>query len=147
MRRRLLLAVVRDHLLGDVRRHLLVTTRSPGFPYHAWPYDFWRYEPADMREIFRDLDILTVERDPIDAGVFVLARRPVAFVERTPDVALMSMVTGRREHVITDRQIQVFMVRRKLRTIATSVRRSRNRAWRWLPFPVRSTVKRALGRA
>jgi SAM-dependent methyltransferase len=120
--------------------HLLMTTRSPGFHYHAWPYDFWRYEPADMREIFRDLDILTVEPDPASPGVFVLARRPESFVERTPDLALLSMVTGRREHDITDRQIRLFMARRRLR-------RATNGVWRRLPFVVRASVKRAVGRA
>jgi SAM-dependent methyltransferase len=127
--------------------HLLLTTRSPGFPYHAWPHDFWRYEPDDMRQIFGDLDLLTVEPDRQSAGVFVLARRPQRFVERTPDVALMSIVTGRREHVITDRQVLMFKVRYRLRPFAKTLRRRRNAAWRRLPFGVRSTVKRALGRA
>ncbi len=145
--------------------HLLLTTRSPGFAYHAWPHDFWRYEPADMRRIFADLELLTVEPDPEAAGVFVLARRPETFVERTPDVALVSILTGRREHDITDRQIQRFMVGYRVRELvrrgrarlnpagrsgvrlAGALRRSRNAAWRRLPFALRSTIKRALGRA
>lgn len=145
--------------------HLLLTTRSPGFAYHAWPHDFWRYEPADMRQIFGDLEILTVEPDPEAAGVFVLARRPETLVERTPDLALVSILTGRREHAITDRQIQLHAARYRVREpvrraralfhaaerrggrVVRALRLSRNAAWRRLPFGVRSRVKRALGRA
>ena len=59
---------------------LLLTTRSKGFKYHAYPYDFWRYEPADLRAIFSDLEIITIEQDTDAPGVFMLASRP----ERSP---------------------------------------------------------------
>jgi SAM-dependent methyltransferase len=126
--------------------HLLLTTRSAGFHYHAWPYDFWRYEAADMRQIFGDLDILAVEPDPEAPGVFLLARRPELFVERTPELALVSILTGRRERTITDRQIRVFMLRRRLDRISKDLRRRGKAARRRLPFALRSTVKRALSR-
>lgn len=56
---------------------LLITTRSPGFPYHPFPEDHWRYTNAQMRAIMGalELEVLTVEDDP-EPGVFVLARRP-----------------------------------------------------------------------
>lgn len=145
--------------------HLLLTTRSPGFAYHAWPYDFWRYTPDDMRRIFADLDIVTVEPDPQAAGVFVVARRPESFAEQTPDLALVSMITGRRERFVTDRQIRLFMaryriagavrelvaplgrIRRALSVVVKPVVRARNSAWRALPAGARVTVKRALRRA
>jgi SAM-dependent methyltransferase len=154
-----------SNLKGVLRpgAHLLLTTRSPGFPYHAWPHDFWRYEPDDMRQIFADLEILTVEPDPQAAGVFVLARRPEVFVERTPDLALVSILSGRRQRDVSDSQLR-FMFRYRIRPAisrrvallsslgladraARGVRRWRNAAWRRLPVVVRSTVKRAFGRA
>ena len=43
--------------------------------YHAFPWDFWRYENDDMRAIFSDLIVENVESDPTAPGVFMTARR------------------------------------------------------------------------
>lgn len=144
--------------------HLLLTTRSRGFAYHAWPHDYWRYEPGDMSVIFGDLEMLSLEPDPEAAGVFVLARRPDSFVERTLDVALFSIVTGRRDLAISDHQVERFLFRYRLlrpvrearaqldrarsrgRRLSRGLRRSRNAVWQSLPLALRSTVKRTLGR-
>jgi SAM-dependent methyltransferase len=55
---------------------LLITTRSPGFPYHPFPEDHWRYTNDQMRAILTalGLEILTLDDDP-DPGVFALAQR------------------------------------------------------------------------
>lgn len=61
---------------------IVITTRSPGFPMHGYPYDFWRYTPADMRAIFADFGEVDVQSDdPGEPGVFVRAVKPAAFDE------------------------------------------------------------------
>jgi len=56
---------------------LLVTTRSPGFPRHSYPNDYWRFTWGDMGRIAKGLrmDAVVVEDDPQAPGVFMLARK------------------------------------------------------------------------
>lgn len=60
---------------------LFITTRSKGFPYHAYPGDHWRYEIADMQKLFGDFDTLFLESDPSEPGVFMKAVKPDDFEE------------------------------------------------------------------
>lgn len=60
---------------------LLITTRSPGFPQHDHPSDYWRFTKQDALEIFADMKELEVVEDPMVPGIFVRARKPVAFFE------------------------------------------------------------------
>lgn len=57
---------------------LLITTRSPGYPYHPCPDDYWRYTKYDLARIFDILGLVTmrIEDDPMGAGVFGLAWKP-----------------------------------------------------------------------
>ena len=76
---------------------LLVTTRSKGFPYHGFPEDYWRYEQSDLRKIFADFDIESLESDPIEPGVYLKARKPKRFREkRLGRVKLYSIVHDER---------------------------------------------------
>jgi SAM-dependent methyltransferase len=138
---------------------LLVTTRSIGFHYHGWPYDFWRYEPEDMRVIFADMDIDVLERDPEAPGVFMLARQRVPFAETSPSVALYSMVLGRRAARVTELQVRSFQFRRslapRLKTTRRLAKAGRKRvrygivgpAWAALPKGARVGIKRVLRRS
>jgi hypothetical protein len=56
---------------------LLATTRSPGFPYHPFPQDNWRFTRDDIAQIVTALGLawFLVEDDPQCPGVFVLARK------------------------------------------------------------------------
>lgn len=55
---------------------LFITTRSPGFQYHAYPEDHWRYTLDDMKAIFSEFEIIALENDPSEPGVFLKARKP-----------------------------------------------------------------------
>jgi SAM-dependent methyltransferase len=59
---------------------LLLTTRSPGFPYHPHPGDFWRFTVDHMDGIAEACSLETIrlepDTDPSQPGVFFLARKP-----------------------------------------------------------------------
>ena len=76
---------------------ILITTRSYGFPEHDYPFDFWRYEIEDMKDIFSDCDIESLECDHLGPGVFVKVRKPNHFVENDlHDYRLYSMLVKER---------------------------------------------------
>jgi predicted O-methyltransferase YrrM len=53
----------------------LVTTCSPGLPYHAYPDDYWRFEPELLERVFADFDVEALEHASAMLGVFVVARK------------------------------------------------------------------------
>ncbi len=111
---------------------LLITTRSRGFPYHAYPHDFWRYELADMRAIFSDFEIETLTPDSGSPGVLLKARKPAAFMENeTSGHQLFSIVRGRVERDVSDESIRIFhrrgRVQRRVRAPERLCRRVRDR--------------------
>lgn len=75
---------------------LYLTTRSKNFPYHGFPYDFWRYEIDDLKRIFSDfkIEILLKDHSPLWDGVFIKAIKPFDFKETNlSDHALYSIIT------------------------------------------------------
>jgi SAM-dependent methyltransferase len=60
---------------------LLLTTRSPGFPYHPHPADHWRFTLDVMDGIAEACGLEVLELDPDPdwncPGVFLLARKPL----------------------------------------------------------------------
>jgi hypothetical protein len=80
--------------------YIYITTRSYGFPYHAYPYDFWRYEIEDMRKIFRDFEIIKLVKDHEAPGVFLKAKKISNILIDLSNIALYSMILGRRTTLI-----------------------------------------------
>jgi len=79
---------------------LLITARSRGFPYHGYPFDFWRYEISDIRRVFSDFDICVLKEDSRNPGVFLLARKPPAFNENRLDkYSLYSIFLNRKASI------------------------------------------------
>ena len=77
--------------------YIYITTRSYGFPFHAYPHDYWRYEVKDIQKIFSDFEILKLIKDHEDPGVFLKARKPFNYSPNNlQDIALYSMILGKR---------------------------------------------------
>lgn len=72
---------------------LVITTRSPGFPWHGFPEDHWRYTPTVMRAILEAVgfEVLDCYPDPAPEfpGVVAKARKPVGW--DIPDPAALGV--------------------------------------------------------
>jgi len=100
---------------------ILITTRSPGYRLHGAPDDYWRFTPEDMRTIFSDSEILAVESDPQDPGVFVLARKQEKVpVDPMLSVRVRSIISGRPESEVPRRAMR--SVRYRSRLVLVKVR-------------------------
>ena len=117
---------------------LIVTTRSPGFAVHGYPYDFWRYEPWDLQTILSDFEVEEVTPDPDDPGVFAKAVKPENWSPAPLDgIALHSVIAHRRVTDVGTPSVLLFKARygpyRALRTMT--------------PKPLRGPLKRAVASA
>lgn len=58
---------------------LVLTTRSYGYAEHGYPNDFWRFEASDFEKIFSCFQILKLEQDDKDHGVYIKARKTMVY--------------------------------------------------------------------
>ena len=91
--------------------YIYITTCSKGFPYHGYPYDFWRYEIEDLKEIFKDFEIIKLEKDSEAPSIFLKARKPKDYAESVDlsEIWLYSIILGKRTKEI----VAKFPFRRK----------------------------------
>lgn len=93
---------------------ILLTVPSIGFPYHGWPYDFWRFEDSDMKDIFSDCTISVLERDDDAHGTLMKAVKGSSFVEKDlSPIALHSIITGGRTRTVDDETVRAFVGMKK----------------------------------
>ena len=86
---------------------ILITTRSYGFKYHAFPYDFWRYEIEDIKRIFSDCEITSLERDTSAPGILLKTKKPKKFYEADlNNYELYSIVADKRIKELTSRDLK-----------------------------------------
>lgn len=118
----------------------VLTTRSIGFPMHGYPSDFWRYELADMEQIFGDFESVEVssDPDPESPGVFVKAIKPAHAHAEAVDLSRIRLYNIIRRRRTED----VSPVEFRLAQLAWSV-------WRHtkdhLPVSLRSRIVRVAG--
>ncbi|UCC94473.1 MAG: methyltransferase domain-containing protein [Candidatus Omnitrophota bacterium] len=88
---------------------MLITTRSRGFDYHGFPYDFWRYEAEDMKNIFSDCTIERLEKDKSVPGIFMKVKKPNDFAEKDLSrYELYSVIVNRRIKELEERDFRYF---------------------------------------
>ncbi len=117
---------------------LLITTVSRNYPYHGFPFDFWRYELSDIRTILSDLTIEVLEEDEQALGVFVKARKPRDFGENNlVDQQLYSIIRKRHMDRITG--FDMLRVRCRIRL------HIRPLLGRILPGPMKRAIKWMIG--
>ena len=94
---------------------VLITTRSKGYPYHGYPFDFWRFEGDDFRYCFSDFDINVIEKDISKPGVFIKAKKTNAFMENNlHDFALYSIIKKQSVPNVSTLDIILFKIRHTL---------------------------------
>lgn len=89
---------------------IYISTRSYGFPYHGYPYDFWRYEINDMKNLFADFEIIVLKNDPEAKGVFLKAKKPQNYKKiDISDYKLYSILLGKRtDKIVKEKDCSLF---------------------------------------
>jgi len=79
--------------------YLLITTPAPGFPFHPYPDDFWRFTPEMMAEILTacGMDVIRCERARgLGPNTYAFARRTGKPVIQDLAAIQVAKVIGRR---------------------------------------------------
>ncbi|MFC1709977.1 class I SAM-dependent methyltransferase [Candidatus Omnitrophota bacterium] len=98
------------------------------FPYHGFPYDFWRYKKEDIEAIFSDFQIVALEEDLQNPKtVYAKLKKPANYeANDLTDYELYSIVTKRRQKQIEDKDMRslyfrCIVIREKLRDLLLKI--------------------------
>lgn len=114
---------------------IVVTTANAGFPYHGFPYDFWRYELADLKNIFADCEVLRVEEDAKLSEVYIKVRKPLNFTQKDlSNYELYSIVIGKKAMDVADKDFEKFKVRQDAKAKSKNMRKKVRNFFKSLVF-------------
>ncbi len=100
---------------------IYITTRSKGFGYHAYPYDFWRYEIKDIRRIFSDFKIISLRKDT-EPGILLKAQKPKNWKPKDlSKISLYSMLLGKRTRSIPNRFVLSRLLKVRIKVLLTNI--------------------------
>jgi SAM-dependent methyltransferase len=71
-------AVISMKMLVKPGGPVLITTRTPGYAYHGYPDDYWRFTSNLLRQAFSDFIVDAADDDWLHYGCYLRARKPSA---------------------------------------------------------------------
>lgn len=80
-----------------VNGYIFLTTRGKGMIKHGYPYDYWRYEIEDIKDIFSDMDIIVLERDTELPGILLLVKKNSNNKKDINNIKLYNINTDKRQ--------------------------------------------------
>lgn len=94
---------------------MILSTRSKGFVYHGYPFDFWRFEKNEMEKIFSDFIVEASEPDTMYPGIFIKVRKPYDYKESDlSNFSLFSIMTETYRANISDLDVAIFKMQCKV---------------------------------
>ncbi len=92
---------------------LIILSMPSRWPFHEYPYDYWRYGISDMEEIFKDCKILKLERDSSRMSqMYAKIEKPRKFNEvDISEYELYSVVAGKRVKAIENKHFKTLRFR------------------------------------
>lgn len=93
---------------------LIIISMPSRWPFHEYPYDFWRYGKTDIKKIFEDCEILILEKDASRMSqVYAKIKKPKNFKEIDLSAyELYSVAVNKRIPRLDDRHLKGFRFKR-----------------------------------
>lgn len=102
---------------------LILIIVPSSWPFHAYPYDYWRYAQDDIENIFADCQILMLTEDQKAVSlVYTKIKKPEAFVEKDlSQYPLYSIIMDKKIIDLNDNDYTKFIRKYKMKRIISRV--------------------------